>query len=98
MWQLAQVSSSCCAPDHKVAHYITLNTWKTFKEEAKKNIHYGIFEIKQTLNHITMSEKHRNLPPWMVKSDVQSSKDSESVKKKTRGETTKRIAKKRLER
>lgn len=43
-----------------------------------------------------MSEKHRNLPPWMVKSEVQSSKD-EAVKK-TRGETTKRIAKKRLER
>ncbi|KAF4095165.1 uncharacterized protein si:ch211-127m7.2 [Onychostoma macrolepis] len=43
-----------------------------------------------------MSEKHRNLPPWMVKSEVQS-KDNEAVKKKTRGETTKRIAKKRLE-
>lgn len=32
----------------------------------------------------------------MVKSDVQRSKDNEAVKKKTRGETTKRIAKKQL--
>ncbi|XP_052399824.1 uncharacterized protein si:ch211-127m7.2 [Carassius gibelio] len=43
-----------------------------------------------------MSEKHRNLPPWMVKSDVQRSKDNEAVMKKTRGETTKSKAKKRL--
>ncbi|XP_073687627.1 uncharacterized protein [Garra rufa] len=39
-----------------------------------------------------MSEKHRNLPPWMMKSDFHSSKH------KARCESTKRIAKKRLER
>ncbi|KAK2867263.1 hypothetical protein Q8A67_025380 [Cirrhinus molitorella] len=38
-----------------------------------------------------MSEKHRNLPPWMVKSDIQ------STKHKAHCESTKRISKKRLE-
>ncbi|XP_051978858.1 uncharacterized protein si:ch211-127m7.2 [Xyrauchen texanus] len=43
-----------------------------------------------------MSEKHRNLPLWMVKSDVQSGKDNDAVRKKTPGATNKTAKKKRL--
>ncbi|XP_051548177.1 uncharacterized protein si:ch211-127m7.2 [Myxocyprinus asiaticus] len=40
-----------------------------------------------------MSEKHRNLPLWMVKSDVQSSKDNDAIRKKTPGTTNKTVKK-----
>jgi len=66
---------------------------KTAKEEFKNNISW-LVRYKWIVNNI-MSEKHRHLPLWMVKSDVECSKDKEVEKKKSHKTSTKRTRKRR---
>lgn len=81
--------STYCSPDHKVAQLYNI----PYLKNRLKGIFFWLVLYKWTLNYYIMSEKHRNLPLWMVKSDVKCSKDKEAEKKKSHV-NTKRIAKK----